>query len=61
MPPMTNMLRKPSANSIALVKRILPPQIVPSQLKTLMPVGTAMIIDVIMNGMRSSGVRLVNI
>ena len=28
-------------NSIGVVKRILPPHIVPSQLKILMPVGTA--------------------
>ena len=60
MPPITNIDRKPSANSMAAVKWILPPQSVPSQLNTLMPVGTAMIIEVIMNGIRSSGVRLVN-
>ena len=61
MPPMTNIDRKPSANSIAVRKCSLPPQSVPSQLKILMPVGTAMIIEVIMKGIRSSGVSEVNI
>ena len=38
-----------------MVKRSLPPQMVASQEKIFTPVGTAMIIEVIMNGMRSSG------
>ena len=39
---------KPSANSIGVSKCRLPRHVVASQLKILMPVGTAMIIDVIM-------------
>ena len=39
---------KPSANSIGVSKCRLPRHVVASQLKILMPVGTAMIIDEIM-------------
>src|SRR4051794_4182456 len=43
MPPMTNVTMKPSDHSTGTVKRTRPPYIVNSQLKTLTPVGTAMI------------------
>ena len=36
-----NWNRNATQNSIGVAKRILPPHIVPSQLKILMPVGTA--------------------
>ena len=39
---------KPSANSIGVSKWMFPRQVVASQLKILIPVGTAMIIDEIM-------------
>ena len=39
---MRNWKRNAVQNSIGVAKRILPPHIVPSQLKILMPVGTAM-------------------
>ena len=42
MPPIVNTARKPSAKSIADLKRIDPPQIVPSHENTFTPVGTAM-------------------
>jgi hypothetical protein len=42
MPPMRNMLMKPSANSIAVLSVILPRYRVPSQLNILIPVGMAM-------------------
>ncbi len=54
-PPMTNIEMNASANIMEVVKRSLPPQMVASHQKIFTPVGTAMIIDVIMNGMRSSG------
>ena len=41
-PPITNIETKPIAFSIGVVKWIVPPQRVPSQLKTLMAEGTAM-------------------
>ena len=40
-PPMTNMLTNAIALSIGVVKRMLPPQSVPSQLNVLMADGTA--------------------
>ena len=39
-PPIRNMERKPRQKSIGDATRILPPYIVASQLKNLMPVGT---------------------
>ena len=54
-PPMTKFDTNPKANSIGEVKRIVPPQKVPSQLKTLMADGTAMTMVVIMNAVPSSG------
>ena len=54
-PPSTNIERKPSANSIGVRKWSLPSHIVASQEKTLIPVGTAMIIDVTIIGTRSQG------
>ena len=47
-PPMVNTPMKPSAYSIGVSKWRFPRQVVASQLKILMPVGTAMIIDEIM-------------
>src|ERR1700685_489366 len=44
MPPITNVTMKPIDHKIGTVKRTRPPYIVKSQLKTLTPVGTAMII-----------------
>lgn len=45
-PPRVNKKIKAKANSIEVLKFILPPQIVAIQLKTLIPVGTAMIMVV---------------
>jgi hypothetical protein len=47
MPPTTNTRMKPSAISIAVEKVIAPRHIVPIQLNTLMPVGTAISSDMI--------------
>ena len=44
---------KPSANSIGVSKMRFPRQVVASQLRILIPVGTAMIIDEIMKKPRS--------
>ena len=52
-PPITNIERKPSANSIGVLKWSFPPQIVASQLKILIPVGTAISSVVIIIGTRS--------
>ena len=41
-PPMVNIATAPTANSIGVGKRNRPPHIVASQLRILMPVGTAM-------------------
>src|SRR4030095_7866966 len=41
-PPMTNMATKAIAFHIAVVKRMFPPQSVPSQLNVLIALGTAM-------------------
>ncbi|SGO98042.1 Uncharacterised protein [Mycobacterium tuberculosis] len=43
-PPMTKVGIKPMAYNMAVVKRILPPHKVNSQLNTLIPVGTAIAI-----------------
>ena len=43
-PPTVNRNMKPSANNIGVTSFTWPPHIVASQLKTLMPVGTAIII-----------------
>ena len=52
---------KPRANSIGVLKRSLPYQIVASHEKILTPVGTAMTIELIMYGTRSRGsIPLVN-
>ena len=40
MPEKTKLIRPPKANSIAVLRRSLPPQIVATQAKTLIPVGT---------------------
>ncbi len=47
-PPIVKSARKPSANSIGVSKMMLPRQVVASQLKILIPVGTAITIDEIM-------------
>ena len=49
------MEMKPSANSIGVRKWSFPSHIVASQEKILIPVGTAMIIDVTIIGTRSHG------
>src|SRR5207302_1039107 len=46
-PPIRNWNRKPMLNSIGVLNWILPPHIVPSQLKILIPVGTAITMLVI--------------
>lgn len=46
MPPITKVTMNPIDHSIIEVKRIRPPYMVNSQLKTFTPVGTAMIIVV---------------
>ena len=43
-PPMMNIDTNDRANSIGVVNWILPPQIVPSQLKTFIALGSAIII-----------------
>src|SRR2546421_188478 len=55
-PPITNIDTKPMANSMGVVKRMLPRQSVPSQLKVLMADGTAMTIVDIMKLVPSAGV-----
>ena len=54
-PPMTNIDTKASAFSIGVVKRMLPPQSVPSQLNVLMAEGTAITIVEIMKVVPRSG------
>ena len=49
-PPITNIVRKPSAQSMGVVTRMLPSHMVASQEKTLMPVGTAISSVVIIIG-----------
>ena len=48
-PPIINMVINPRAKSIGVSKRILPPHIVPIQLKILTPVGIAISIVKIEN------------
>lgn len=43
-PPSVNKNTNPNANNIGVLNLILPPYIVPSQLKIFIPVGTAIII-----------------
>ena len=52
-PPITNMLRKPSANNMGVVKWIRPSHIVANHEKILIPVGTAITIEVTIIGTRS--------
>ena len=52
-PPNVKSARKPSAKSIGVSKLRLPRQVVASQLKILIPVGTAMTIDEIMKKLSS--------
>ena len=52
-PPITNIERKPRANSIGVLKWIRPFHIVASHEKILIPVGTAITIDVTIIGTRS--------
>ena len=55
IPPSTNMVRKPRANSIGVSRCSTPRHSVASQEKTLIPVGTAMIAVVIIIGTRIQG------
>jgi len=43
-PPIVNNIKNPNANKKGTVHLIIPPHIVANQLKTFMPVGTAIII-----------------
>ena len=52
IPPSTNIVRKPSANSIGVSRCSTPRHSVASQEKILMPVGTAMIAVVTIIGIR---------
>ncbi len=52
-PPIVNVTMKPIANSIGVRRWIFPSQRVPSHENTLMPVGMAMMIVVIIIGTRS--------
>ena len=52
-PPITNVNRNPSAHSIGVARLITPRHSVATQENTLMPVGTAISIVVIMIGTRS--------
>ena len=54
-PPITNVNRKPIAHSIGVARLITPPYSVATQENTLMPVGIAISIVVIMIGTRSQG------
>src|ERR1700710_1739497 len=54
-PPITNVNRNPSAHSIGVARLITPPYSVATHENTLMPVGTAISIVVIMIGTRSHG------
>ena len=44
-PPSRNVNRNPSANSMGVGKTMLPPHMVPIQLKNFTPVGTAISIE----------------
>ena len=62
IPPMTKVEINPIANSMELLRVILPPHMVASQPKILIPVGTAMTMVAIMKNIRNqAGVPLVNI
>src|SRR3990172_9141649 len=50
---MTNIERNPMANSIGVLRRILPPHMVAIQLNTFPPEGTAIVTVAIMNGTRT--------
>ena len=52
IPPITNMVRKPRANSMGVSNFRTPRHIVASHENTLIPVGTAMIAVVIIIGIR---------
>src|SRR5262245_9293731 len=54
-PPMMNIDTNDKANSMGVVNWMRPPQIVPSQLKTLMALGKAIIIVETMNVIPSQG------
>ena len=54
-PPMMNIDTNDRANSMAVVKRMLPPHTVPSQLKVLMALGSAIIIVETMKVMPRAG------
>src|SRR6266536_3394672 len=54
-PPITNVARKPQANSMGVVRWITPRHIVASHENILIPVGTAIAMVVNIIGMRSHG------
>ena len=54
-PPITNIDTKPNANSMGVLKCRRPSHSVASQLKTLIPVGTAITSVVTIIGMRIQG------
>jgi len=49
MPPKMKFTSPPRTNNMGVVRRILPPQSVPSQANTFTPVGTAISMVVTMN------------
>jgi len=57
IPPIVNIATKPTTNSIGVLKSIEPCHIVPSQLNTLIPVGTAIAIVVIVKTETGMGPR----
>jgi hypothetical protein len=61
-PPMVNKNIKPNVNNIGVFNSITPPQSVANQLKTLIPVGTAIIIvDAVKYALVSTSNPTVNI
>src|SRR5262252_9599872 len=54
-PPITNIDTKPIANIMGVVKRMFPPQSVPSQLNVLIADGIAMTMVDVMNALPSIG------
>src|SRR5215216_389864 len=60
-PPITNVPRNPSANSIGVSKEMFPRHNVASQLNTFTPVGTATVSDEIMkNALSQLGIPTAN-
>ena len=60
-PAIRNWKRKATQNIIGIVKRIFPPHMVPSQLKILIPVGTAIaMVDATKNALAYEVIPMVN-